>query len=121
MNYTPTIWSNGMKITAARLNKIENGITNITAPSVLILVPTITQGTTYNTITLNYSYNDIKNAFLSGTNIYYMANEYTYAIIETIEFYEYENTYECYINEFDFFSKNASSNLIYQQSNVVMN
>ena len=64
MSYTPTNWQTGDVVTADKLNKIENGVAN--GGGVLILESNISE----NTIELNASYNDIKEAVLSGKNIF---------------------------------------------------
>ena len=67
MSYTPTEWKTGDIVTAEKLNKMEDGIEN--AGGTLIIEPTITREGNTTTYSLHTSFNDIKNAFLSGRNI----------------------------------------------------
>ena len=67
MAYTPTEWQTGDVVTAEKLNKIESGIEG--AGGVLIIEPTITHEGDATIFNLNASFNDIKNALLSGKNI----------------------------------------------------
>ena len=93
MNYTPTIWSNGMKITAARLNKLENGI-NSGSPTVLVISDHDTE--TVGESEIDYNFNQIKNIYLSGRNIYLFEGETNYEyykLIGGIASYASENSY----------------------------
>ena len=67
MNYNKTTWNTGDVVTAEKLNKMENGIEG--AGGVLIIEPTITHEGRDTIFNLHASFNDIKNALLSGKNI----------------------------------------------------
>ena len=64
MSYTPTSWSTGDTITAAAMNKIENGIAN--AGGALICSSTIVDGV----YTLDKTAQEIYDALLAGTPAY---------------------------------------------------
>lgn len=70
MAYTPTTWSAGDTITSAKLNKIEQGIVNAGESAgvfmVDILHEEVSSGTRYYT---SKTYNEIKEAFLSGKTV----------------------------------------------------
>ena len=67
MSYTPTSWSTGDTITAAAMNKIENGIAN--AGATTITVPLTNTGVSYESPSGSgdLSWNDIAAAFENGT------------------------------------------------------
>ena len=67
MSYTPTSWSTGDTITAAAMNKIENGIAN--AGATIITVPLTDTGVSYVSPSGSgdLSWNDIAAAFENGT------------------------------------------------------
>lgn len=67
MTYEKTNWQTGDVVTAEKLNKMEGGIEN--AGGVLIIEPTITHEGEAIIFNLHTSFNDIKNALLSGKNI----------------------------------------------------
>lgn len=70
MAYTPTEWKKGDKVTSAKLNKIEQGIS---ATSGLI---TATFDEQTGVVTLDKSYNDIEAMFSNGvTPIFVMESE----------------------------------------------
>lgn len=64
MSYTPTSWTTGDTITASALNKIEQGIANAGGGGGGTEI-TFTEGPTG--ITLDASYNDLKQILLSGS------------------------------------------------------
>lgn len=93
MNYTPTIWSNGMKITAVRLNKLENNIED-DSPTALVF-------TSHNTeipgeTEINYTFNDIENAYLNGRNLYLHSEETNYSYYSIVRGIYYMNDLEGY-------------------------
>ena len=67
MSYEPTNWANGDLITAEKLNKLENGVKNISDTSCAYIInpedPTIAD------LMLTKTYNEIKNATLAGITI----------------------------------------------------
>lgn len=63
MAYTPTTWNTGDDVTATKLNKIENGI----AGSALIVTSSFTNGAE----TMDKTVQEIYDAFISGTPVYY--------------------------------------------------
>lgn len=67
MSYTPTSWNTGDTITAAAMNKIENGIAN--AGATIITVPLTDTGAAYISPSGSgdLSWNDIAAAFESGS------------------------------------------------------
>lgn len=110
MNYTPTIWSNGMKITATRLNKLENGINN-GSPTALIFSSHLTE--TPGESEINYTFNDIKNAYLSGRNPYllYIDNSDTeeYSMMDSILYKQEIGDYYCINIGIGFYSNDQYS------------
>ena len=69
MSYTPTTWNTGDTITATKLNKIENGIAN--AGSAMIVTSSEVNGAQ----TMDKTAQEIYDAFLSGTPVYYSTPE----------------------------------------------
>ena len=67
MSYNKTTWSTGDIVTAERLNNIENGIYDVS--NTLIIRSTVAREGSMVINHLFASFNDIKNAFLSGKNI----------------------------------------------------
>ena len=63
MSYTPTNWQSGDKVTAEKLNKIEQGIANASA----VVVLTETYDSTNNVYTLNKSWSEMYQSMSSGT------------------------------------------------------
>lgn len=106
MQYNPTLWSSGSKITAEKLNKIENGIANETVASALILTPS--------TIT-NTTFNDIYEAYLNGSNIIYYVDDNSkeeYEILSGLTIFD--PTVGCYCPFFNtkYYANNAQGYLI---------
>ena len=64
MSYTPTTWKDGDLVTSAKLNKIENGI--VGASGLFIIHEEWQEENNEYSLTDNVSYNDVKNALLSG-------------------------------------------------------
>ena len=69
MSYTPTSWTTGDTITASALNKIEQGIANAGGGGGGTQI-TATIGETG--ITLDASYNDLKQILLSGSTPFFI-------------------------------------------------
>lgn len=76
MAYTPTVWATGDVITAAKLNKAENGIA---AASDEVLVITITWGADYNSATLDKTLADITGAQVPIVIASYDGHQFYYA------------------------------------------
>lgn len=69
MSYTPTSWTTGDTITASALNKIEQGIANAGGGGGGTEI-TVTMGPTG--LTLDASYNDLKQLLLSGSTPFFI-------------------------------------------------
>ena len=65
MSYTPTSWSTGDTITAAAMNKIENGIANAGGASPVV----VTMSGSAASITSDLTFNEIATAFNSGAPV----------------------------------------------------
>lgn len=65
MAYTPTEWVSGDIVTAAKLNHIEQGVINAGGTQ-------ITATVSETGMTLNASYNDLKNILLSGSTPFFI-------------------------------------------------
>lgn len=82
MSYTPTSWNTGDTITAAAMNKIENGIAN--AGSALICNCTVVEGVH----TLDKTVQEIYDALLAGTPAYI---KFQYGVLGTSGTGSYES------------------------------
>lgn len=96
MSYSATTWSSGDVITAEKLNKIEQGISNkniISAPFICIA----------DNYALNCSYNDIKNALLANKKIYLKSNDYggAYYLLGKLLYTKSDNYYSAYFRDSD--------------------
>lgn len=82
MAYTPTEWTSGDIVTAAKLNHIEQGVVNAGGIQ-------ITATETETSITLDSSYNDLKQMLLSGSTPFFIMTtvEQGYEIILRYEIY----------------------------------
>ena len=96
MSYTPTSWSTGDTITAAAMNKIENGIANAGSA----LVCTAGWNSSLSATALDKTVQEIYDAFVSGTPVYV---KYQYGVLGTdyeahvylapvVKIYNYNNT-----------------------------
>jgi ribonuclease BN (tRNA processing enzyme) len=61
MAYTPTTWANGDTITAEKLNKLEQGVANV---SILVVELTLSTGTA------DHTFAEIFEALRAGTLVY---------------------------------------------------
>lgn len=94
MSYTPTSWSTGDTITAAAMNKIENGIAN--AGGALICTVTIIDGDQC----LDKTVQEIYDALISGTPVYARYQYYTLGtdyeswtyLAPVVKIYSYDTT-----------------------------
>ena len=97
MSYTPTSWSTGDTITAAAMNKIENGIANAGSATII----TDTNGT------LDKTFTEIYNLLVSGTPCYIkwkdstpsdMDNDYAYSafLLPVIKVRKYDDLYRVF-------------------------
>lgn len=99
MSYEPTNWVNGDLITAEKLNKLENGIKNISNNSCAYIInpedPDIAD------LMLTKTYNEIKNATLAGITIPIIAdsnsNPGTYQFYNIARISESEEGYYVYV------------------------
>ena len=74
MSYTPTSWNTGDTITASALNKIENGIAN--AGGAMIVTSSQVNGVH----TMDKTVQEIYDALMSGTPVYYKYQYGTVAV-----------------------------------------
>lgn len=72
MAYTPTTWVTGDKVTSTKLNKIEQGIANAGGGGGGTQITT-TMGETG--LTLDASYNDLKQILLSGSTPFFIMSD----------------------------------------------
>jgi len=97
MSYTPTSWNTGDTITAAAMNKIENGIANAGGATII----TDTSGT------LDKTFAEIYNLIAGGTPCYIMYKnvtpsdldeEYTYTVVllPIVKVRKYDDMYRVY-------------------------
>lgn len=87
MAYTPTMWKTGDTVTAANLNKLEEGVAN--AGGVLSIE--MTYDTESYVTTLNKTFGEIKQAFIAGKPIIcYLQDELTeyHAVLSVTVGYE---------------------------------
>lgn len=90
MSYIKTQWKTGDVITAEKLNKIENGIVGLENNGVFLIEFTVTGSSA----SLNTSYNQLKQAVMSGKKILAATNmdgEYSVTDI-SVEFSEHSSS-----------------------------
>lgn len=69
MAYTPTEWKTGDIVTAEKLNKLENGVSNGGD------IELVTATNVDDVLTLNVSWNDVYNAITSGKIVVYVETQ----------------------------------------------
>lgn len=88
MAYTPTVWATGDIITAEKLNKIENGIENVSGSIYAVTITNIDY--TNSTFTYDKTWNEIKAAYEAGKHVIlrklYVGTLYRILEIESVEF-----------------------------------
>lgn len=88
MSYAATNWATGDVITAEKLNKIENGIENISGSIYTVTITNIDY--TNSTFTYDKTWNEIKAAYEAGKHVIlrqlYVGTLYKILEIESVEF-----------------------------------
>ena len=110
MSYTPTTWSSGDTITAAKLNKLEQGVANAGSGGGGSEALIVTVSGTGNTRTMSATFGEIYNALKAGTPVYlqlgineegsidssYNCNQ---NLVPIVEAYKYDTMYRVYTCE----------------------
>lgn len=114
MSYNPTNWSDGDLVTSAKLNKIEQGITNIQGIKVVQATTIVDENTNYYTMTCTITPNELKEAFNNLQPVFvFDIQDNTIGII--ISYYEDYSEYSCHMQWFG--SSNNISELISNDPN----
>lgn len=69
MSYTPTNWSNGDSITAAKLNKMEQGIEDASGGGAEPLIVNVVDDSDHAKMVFDKTWNEVKTAFGGGQSV----------------------------------------------------
>lgn len=78
MAYTPTVWETGDVITAAKLNKAEEGIAAASAGSNELFILTVTMAEDGLSATIDKTLAEIVEAFEAGGNVFLCSDAYIF-------------------------------------------
>ena len=112
MSYTPTTWAAGDTVTSAKLNKIEQGITNIQEIKVVQATTIVDEDTNYYTTTYTITPNELIEAFNLQPVFVFDTQDDRIGII--VSYYEDYSEYSCYMQ---WFGSPNTSKLISNDSN----